>query len=105
MIVAQIFESKTGQIERFYVTGHAGSDEYGRDLVCAAVSALTINFVNSVEELCHLKLRSDVREGYYDVEVPESADVQLLAKSLASGLSGIAKEYGMYIQIKRIRKE
>ena len=33
------------------VKGHAKSDEYGRDLVCAAVSALVITLATNVEHL------------------------------------------------------
>ena len=32
------------------VKGHAGYDEYGKDIVCAAVSVLTVNMANSVEK-------------------------------------------------------
>ena len=34
----------------FKVFGHSGYDESGKDIVCAGISALTINFINSVEE-------------------------------------------------------
>ncbi|MFQ8841000.1 MAG: ribosomal-processing cysteine protease Prp [Clostridium fessum] len=32
------------------VNGHAGYDEYGKTIVCAAVSVLTVNMANSVEK-------------------------------------------------------
>ena len=34
----------------FDVSGHAGYSEAGSDIVCAAVSALVINAVNSIEK-------------------------------------------------------
>ncbi|MFR4579186.1 MAG: ribosomal-processing cysteine protease Prp [Clostridium fessum] len=43
------------------VKGHAGYDEYGKDIVCAAVSVLTVNMANSVE-----KFTDDGFEGSVD---------------------------------------
>ena len=34
----------------FNVSGHSGYDMSGKDIVCAGISALTINFINSVED-------------------------------------------------------
>lgn len=36
---------------RLTVTGHAGSDEYGKDLICAAVSALALTLSANVENM------------------------------------------------------
>ena len=33
------------------VKGHAGYDEYGRDIVCSAVSVLTYNLQESINRL------------------------------------------------------
>lgn len=38
MIVAEFFR-KNGEITGFKVSGHAGYDESGRDIVCAGVSS------------------------------------------------------------------
>lgn len=102
MIVVRIFQSEEGNIQRFLVTGHAGSAKYGRDIVCAAVSALTINFYNSIEQLCHVDLEHDIRDGYYDVLVTDEIKVQLLAQSLSVGLRGIANEYGRYMTVELV---
>ena len=50
MIQATFIRHK-GNLESVELTGHAGSGEYGFDIVCAAVSTLSINFVNSLEVL------------------------------------------------------
>ena len=36
-------KKQNSDIIGFEVKGHAGSDEYGKDIVCAAISVLTIN--------------------------------------------------------------
>lgn len=86
-------------IERIVVTGHAGSAEYGHDLVCAAVSALVINFVNSAESVCRVVLDARVASGDADVWVTAEDDVQLLARSLVDGLSRLAAEQPMHVTV------
>ena len=48
MIQATFIRHK-GNLESVELIGHAGSGEYGFDIVCAAVSTLSINLVNSLE--------------------------------------------------------
>ena len=33
----------------FHVSGHAGYDDSGKDIVCAAVSAMTMLVINTIE--------------------------------------------------------
>ena len=42
--------------------GHAGFDQSGRDIVCAAISILVINTINSIEELAAEKIIVDADE-------------------------------------------
>ena len=88
----------------FRSKGHAGYGERGTDVVCASVSALIINTVNSIEELTSDKLNSQVndRRATIDFEIDGdiSHDAALLLKSLEFGLSGIAKSYPGNISIK-----
>ncbi len=100
MIHAEIWYARDEQsITRFVVKGHAGSGVHGHDLVCAAVSALTINFVNSVEAICGVALDHRVRSGFFDMIVTEAPDVQLLAKSLKVGLMSLAEDHKQYIAV------
>jgi uncharacterized protein YsxB (DUF464 family) len=39
----------------FRISGHAGSDVYGKDLVCAAVSAIAFGLLNALDELARVK--------------------------------------------------
>ena len=51
MINVSFKRNENGDPIAFRMCGHAGYDESGHDIICAAVSALMINFVNSVEAL------------------------------------------------------
>ena len=87
----------------FEANGHAGSGEYGKDIVCAAVSALMINTVNSLDELtdAHITVESDEKKGFLKllVEDHERDDVQLLLSSLYLGLSDIRDENQKYLKL------
>ena len=48
MIQIHIKKSEHGNIIGFHVSGHAGFSPHGTDVVCAGVSALVINCINSV---------------------------------------------------------
>jgi hypothetical protein len=96
MIKAIFYRSK-GNYKGFTVSGHAGYADAGKDIVCAAVSALTINTVNSVEELTDNRYRVvQDEEGMISFKFDEKSDEngQLLLSSLSLGLTELAKEYG-----------
>ena len=83
----------------------AGYAQEGEDIICAAVSALSLNFFNSVETFTEDEFEG--RAGQEDVQFefrftsdisPES---QLLMNSLVLGLRNIEKDYGKsYINVK-----
>lgn len=54
MIRVRIKKNRQWSVE---VTGHAASGPMGYDIVCAGVSALTIQLVNALTELVHLDRR------------------------------------------------
>ncbi len=80
----------------FQVSGHAGYDEPGKDIVCSAVSALTINTVNALEELTsdsvivETEESGDIKAKILGNISPES---ETLIKALRIGLCNIYEEY------------
>ncbi len=93
------------EYKRLTCNGHAGFAAYGRDIVCASVSCLVINTVNSLDELVHEKMELDVRQkqGYIDCRFPDglSSVGRLLMDSLVLGLRNIEESYGRkYLELK-----
>lgn len=90
-------------IQSFTCSGHAGSGPYGSDIVCAAVSALTISTVNGMEALAHLtpKVEIDVVEGgYLSVELNDSnTTAQILLQNLYLALRQLQEENETYIDL------
>ena len=62
MITVTICQSSEGEITGFSIQGHAGYAERGSDIVCAAVSVLAQNTVNSIEQFTQDSFSADVDE-------------------------------------------
>ena len=88
----------TGCPVAFRCIGHAGSAAKGRDIICASVSVLTINTVNSIETLAgdEYLLNTDEKRGYMDFSFKEqpSDEAKLLMRSLELGIKGIIDDNG-----------
>ena len=76
------------------MNGHANRSVNGQDIVCAAISALTCNLINSLEELTNNRIRADTDSGKTAIEW-ECLDERgkLLIDSWFLGLAAINQEY------------
>ena len=97
MICVTVVQTKDKQIRAFQVAGHAGYAESGQDIVCSAVSALTITTINSLEAFTTQSFDADQDEedGVITVNFLEDLehDAALLMNSLILGLKSIENEY------------
>lgn len=101
------------QISSFVVEGHAEYDVPGKDLVCAAVSAVTFGTYNSIESLTGIIPMHEMESGLLDVTIPPISDadhaksdqVQLILESMIVMLQTIEQSYGDYITIETIYRE
>lgn len=94
---------KNGEYISFISEGHSGYAEEGSDIICAAVSALTINTVNSLEILTEDQLETEEKEGYlsFRFKTPVSEGGALLMDSLLLGLTQIQDSYSNhYLKVK-----
>lgn len=96
-------------IVAFNVSGHAGYDESGFDIVCAAVSMITQNTVNGLEAIVGIKnlIYFVDDEGELDCKLPDSLDdetmanAQILLKTLLLGMEDLVTNYEDYILIQK----
>lgn len=96
MIQAVFERAEDGELRSVEITGHAASGEYGFDVVCAGVSALAFNFVNTVEKFAgyepDLEL-NEVEGGFLRIMIPRDLPAhqremtQLFFESLFLGLT------------------
>ena len=107
MIRVNVFRNKTGDICGFRLKGHADFAEAGSDIVCSAVSVLTINTINCIELFtkAEFECSTDEKKGGYlsfalkDEKGGADREAQLLLKAMLNGLGDIEKEYGLYISV------
>lgn len=104
MIRAVVFRDEDRKIRAFSINGHAGYAPRGEDIICAAVSSLTINTINSIEKLTKDRFDAQIEEASGDVSFALadgfSKEAQLLLESFVIGLDGIEQSYGsQYIHL------
>ena len=91
-------KSSTDSYKRVECSGHAGFADSGEDIVCAAISVLTINLINSLEKFTEDLFNLDQNEddGYISIsfEHDPSKDADLLLRSFELGVNSIFQEYG-----------
>lgn len=101
MIKAYLYRNDKGEIYGLKVYDH------GDSIVCAAVSALVINAVNSIEKLTDEKIdySYDEEGGFISMELPNvkagsyNHDCDLLLKSLRLGLLSVKADYKEHITV------
>ena len=107
MITIKITRNVNNEIISFSLNGHAGYDVQGKDIVCAAVSAVTNMALIGLGEKLKLELKFEKSDsGYLKVELPENIDsddmivAQFLLESLVTEYLDIESNYGKYILVK-----
>ena len=107
MIRVAIEQEQSGDIRSFEMKGHAEFAEHGKDLVCAAASAVSFGSVNAIVSLTNII--PDVKQGqdggFLKVSFPQDLDsktndqVQLIVQAMIVSLQTIEQDYGQYIKI------
>ena len=106
MTTIVIQKTKTGSYRGFTCMGHAGfAKKQGADVLCAAISTLTISTANALEELAKEKVSSVTNEetGFQKVEFESELQERsaFLMDAMVYSLEKLSQEYGKkYLQIK-----
>lgn len=81
--------------------GHAGYEEYGKDIVCAAVSATFLCTVNGILSLDENSIRVTSKEDEQILDVVKKDEInQKLLCNMLNCLESLEKEYPKNIKIK-----
>ena len=110
MIKGTFTRNQAGLISEFTLTGHAEAGPYGSDIVCAAVSALAISTVNSLDALAGVIPNVETNDdegGYLQVALKEDNSMtqeqmnisQILLEHLLLGLQSIEIDYLDFIEV------
>jgi hypothetical protein len=101
-------DSGNGCYRGIVIEGHAGYAEEGEDIICAGVSALAINFFNSVETFTEDEFEGHAGEEDIQFSFRFTSEIspesKLLMNSLVLGLQNIEKDYGKSYIIIRFKE-
>jgi uncharacterized protein YsxB (DUF464 family) len=104
MIEIEIKKNKQNSIIEYRVTGHAGYDEYGRDVVCSAVSALAQAVIIGLENVVGIKPKYSIANGDLHCLVPtldslKRREADILLDTMFHALKSIKDSYPENISI------
>jgi len=95
-----VFEKKGAIFNSFRVTGHTGYEESGKDIVCSAVSSLTIHTVNLICDDLKCDATVDNDDGYIYLSLNEKNEfAELLIKALEKSLRDVSKQYPRFLKV------
>lgn len=110
MIRITVRRNGAGAVTGLDVTGHAGYAEHGRDIVCAAVSALAQTAVLGLERL-GADFSADEARGRLSVELHRETDPVLsvraedVLETAVLGLTAIARRHGRFVTVREAGRE
>ncbi|WP_024864776.1 ribosomal-processing cysteine protease Prp [Butyrivibrio sp. FCS014] len=109
MTTITITKSSDDNFKKVECSGHAGFADSGEDIVCAAVSVLTINLLNSIEKFTDdgIVIEQDEKKGLITLEFKDtpSSEADLLLRSFELGVTSISKQYGKKFLNIKFRRE
>ena len=94
--------TKSGELlTSFSVSGHAGYDDYGHDIVCASVTSAVQLTANGITEVLKLPPKVDVEENLIRVTLPsrQREKGQPFLQALLLHLRLLAQDYEGTIQV------
>ena len=82
------------------MSGHAGYAAGGKDIICAAVTALSITLFKSLTDLTEDKIEYDIQPGWVDIKYGDlSEKAKTLVDSFFIGICLVVDEFPGYIRI------
>ena len=86
------------------ISGHANYDDYGRDIVCSAVSAICYTIANGITEVLKVKAACRINDGFLnlslgDLKMEEIEKSQVLMETMLMGFQSMKVNYGEYINV------
>jgi uncharacterized protein len=108
MITVTVYSDENRKSNGFEISGHALSDVYGRDLVCAGASAVAFGTVNAIGHITGIKpeIEQGKEGGYLKVVMPNDLDsetdtkLQIILNTFVTQIYTMTASYADYIELK-----
>ena len=100
-MICVVFYQRRSEPCGFRVTGHAGYDEYGKDIVCSAVSSTVITTINAILSIDKNSIEVNDNNPLTIKILKHSEVVDKLIKNMINLLTELQEEYKDNIDIRR----
>ena len=105
MTKVTIYKNELNECVGFKVYEHAAYAEEGNDIVCSAISILTINTMNAIEQFTNVDFTQDVDEKECMIEFrikKPTKETTLLLNTMCLGFETMVQDenYAEYIDLK-----
>lgn len=108
MIQVKFICNHWGGFRSIEISGHANFAEYGKDIVCAGVSALVETALLGLKNVACLEPKVVKKSGYVSIFIAEDEPIDELQKAdvilqtLYLGIEDISKTYPQNIRIQKV---
>ena len=97
-MIRVVIGRRDSYINMIRISGHAEYDDYGKDIICSAMSMLAINTVNSLQFIAEetFDVEQDEDEGLISAEFDHKPNekAEILLASFELGVQGVIDQYG-----------
>ncbi len=100
-MIRAVYDLADGRYTYLHVSGHAESDEYGKDLICASVSSILFGFMNALDET---KEEVRIDQSMNEIEIVNDSRSEVVDhyfELVLIQLKTIEESYGEYIKVER----
>jgi uncharacterized protein YsxB (DUF464 family) len=103
-MITAIFKKNSNKILSVNLSGHAESVDEGFDMVCSAVSAVSLTIANGITEVLHIKPALFLEDGFLSIDLSklsleEIDKCQILLETMLIGIKSIEINHGDYLRV------
>lgn len=106
MINIHVVRDDTGFIWEFTVSGHAGYNDAGNDIVCSAVSVLGYTAIGALQDIAEVDFEYSIDDcGFMKCSIPvdipfqKKSMVKTILDTIVLGFKQIQLSYGKYVSV------
>ncbi|MGM0471755.1 MAG: ribosomal-processing cysteine protease Prp [Bacillota bacterium] len=96
MVEVTIDRNQAGEVVSFKASGHAEYAEHGRDIVCAAVSAILQTAIFGLTEYLDLEVEVSQEDGWLSCDLSEIKNTEEVNAILETMVVGLEKTVDSY---------
>ena len=93
---------KDNEINSITISGHAGYNESGKDIVCSSVSSIAITTVNAIVRIDSEAISFDEEDGFLFITFKKhSSIIDILIENMLELFYELEEQYPKYIKVEK----